>query len=174
MVHPKTKKGNKQINLQKCISALGGRCSCVLCAGLKKERLQQHTHTHVTKTTIRNQQNTLQQSSVARCNFPSSRPRRRPAMAERAALFTWDDRSMNHLFQHRSASTMAPRDGIPFPPRRPPSLSLQPSAETDVFHAKSRASLCWCNGTAEPFFKTRTLRPLFVLFCTSGRACSFK
>lgn len=56
-------------------------------------------------------------------------------IAQRAALFTWDDKSMNHLFQHRSA--VAP-GGMILP------RSTHTVSHTHP-HVKSRASvlLCW-------------------------------
>lgn len=49
-------------------------------------------------------------------------------MAERAALFTWDDKSMNHLFQHCSAFAVCPR-GTRFHLAHPPTLLVCPPAK---------------------------------------------
>lgn len=48
--------------------------------------------------------------------------------AERAALFTWDDKSMNHLFQHCSAFAVCPR-GTRFHLAHPPTLLVCPPAK---------------------------------------------
>lgn len=65
---------------------------------------------------------------IWRCFRNSPPPEKLIVMAERAALFTWDDKSMNHLFQHCSAFAVCPR-GTRFHLAHPPTLLVCPPAK---------------------------------------------
>lgn len=115
---------------------------------------------------------------IWRCFRNSPPPEKLIVMAERAALFTWDDKSMNHLFQHCSAFAVCPR-GTRFHLAHPPTLLVCPPAkkkkkrERGVFQAKSQASLCWCNDSTEPVFEAQTCVLVFVWMsvCFELRVC---
>lgn len=78
-------------------------------------------------------------------------------IAERAALFTWDDKSMNHLFQHCSAVA-------------PGGMILPPNTHTHTHHILLGESLpvCCRIDTIEPFWCC-----LWSCVYISGRACGW-